>query len=90
MLGHSLMYFVKFSDALREKFMNCEDRGFKTRSFSQLARRYPSRLCLLSRSSHQLDSRMSDEAKKKKNRRKRKQRTSSGYRSVLSVQSVVS
>jgi len=23
------MYFVKFSDALREKFMNCEDRGLR-------------------------------------------------------------
>jgi len=64
MLGHSLMYFVKFSDALREKFMNCEDRGFKTRSFSQLARRYPSRLCFLSCSSHQFDSRMSEKEQK--------------------------
>ena len=34
MLGYSLMYFVKFSDALRGKFMNCEDPAFETRSFS--------------------------------------------------------
>ena len=28
-----MMYFVKFRAALRGKFMNCEDRGFETRSF---------------------------------------------------------
>ena len=56
---------MPFNDVLR-KIPRCvtrevyelEDRGFETRSFSHLARRCPSRLCLLSRSSNQLDSRM--------------------------------
>jgi len=57
---------VPFNDVLR-KIPRCvtrevyelEDRGFETRSFSQLVCRYPSRFYLLSCSSHQLDSRMS-------------------------------
>jgi hypothetical protein len=39
-------------------FGNSENHGFETRSFSQLARRCPSRLYLLCRCSHQLGSRM--------------------------------
>jgi hypothetical protein len=53
-----------FNDVLRKIFRRVmrkvqTNRGFETRSFSKFARRYPSRLCLLSCSSHQLDSRMS-------------------------------
>ena len=33
MLGHSLMYFVKFSDALRGKFMNWKTADLKLAPF---------------------------------------------------------
>jgi hypothetical protein len=89
-LCRSMMYFVKFRAALRGKFMNWKTANLKLapvpNSLAATLRSFAFYLALPISSIPDV----TDEAEKKKNRRERKQRTSSGYPSVLSVQSVVS